>query len=114
MPIWVVNEFHLKQTNKQMTIFHVRLNTEKNSHCFWWRATFGDESLGICYRYFDIVLAKHILISELKMTLYKRESLGFLLVLFEMRHYFLKTSLERVKLKSIKAVNLSYKPRGMF
>ena len=32
-------------------------------------------------------------ISELKMTLYKRESLGFLLVLIEMRHYFLKTIL---------------------
>ena len=47
------------------------------------------------------------------MTLYKRESLGFLLVLIEMRHYFLKTiSLKRVKLKSIKVVNLSYKPRG--
>ena len=39
------------------------------------------------------------------MTLYKRESLGFLLVLIEMR-------LERVELKSIKVVNLSYKPRG--
>ena len=33
----------------------------------------------------------YTLISELKMTLYKRESLGFLLVLIEMRHYFLKT-----------------------
>ena len=32
------------------------------------------------------------LISELKMTLYERESLGFLLVLIEMRHYFLKTT----------------------
>ena len=33
----------------------------------------------------------YTLISELKMTLYKRESLGLLLVLIEMRHYFLKT-----------------------
>ena len=32
----------------------------------------------------------YTLISELKMT-DKRESLGFLLVLIEMRHYFLKT-----------------------
>ena len=55
----------------------------------------------------------YTLLSELKMTLYKRESLGFLLVLIEMGHYFLKTiSLKRVKLKSIKVVNLSYKPRG--
>ena len=47
------------------------------------------------------------------MTLYKRESLGFSLVLIEMRHYFLKLfSLERVKLKSMKVVNLSYKLRG--
>ena len=35
--------------------------------------------------------APYTLISELKMTLYKRESLGFLLVLIEMRPYFLKT-----------------------
>ena len=34
----------------------------------------------------------YTLISELKMTLYKRESFGFLLVLIEMRHYFLKTN----------------------
>ena len=33
----------------------------------------------------------YTLLSELKMTLYKRESLGFLLVLIEKRHYFLKT-----------------------
>ena len=33
----------------------------------------------------------YTLISELKMTQYKRESLGLLLVLIEMRHYFLKT-----------------------
>ena len=36
-------------------------------------------------------LGRYTLISELKMTLYKRESVGFLLVLIEMRYYFLKT-----------------------
>ena len=58
-------------------------------------------------------MTRFTLISELKMTLYKRESLGFLLVLIEMHHYFLKTfSLERVEIKSIKVVNLLYKPHG--
>ena len=33
----------------------------------------------------------YTLISDLKMTLYKRESSGFLLVLIEMRQYFLQT-----------------------
>ena len=37
----------------------------------------------------------YTLISELKMTLHKRESLGFLLSLIEMCHYFLKTILFR-------------------
>ena len=47
------------------------------------------------------------------MTLYKRERLGFLLVLIEMRHCFLKLfSLERVKLKSINVVNLWNKTSG--
>ena len=40
---------------------------------------------------YGIVTYQYTRISELKMTLYKRESLGFLLVLIEMRHYFLKT-----------------------
>ena len=47
------------------------------------------------------------------MTLYKKESLGFLLALIKCVTIFLKVfSLERVKLKPIKVVNLSYKPRG--
>ena len=58
--------------------------------------------------------AVYTLIWKWKVTLYKRESLGFLLVLIEIRHYFLIFffSLEHVKLKSIKVINLLYKPRG--
>ena len=56
---------------------------------------FEDAVVDICHTYeletCTISFKKSTLISELKMTLYKSESLGFLLVLIEMRHYFLKT-----------------------